>query len=272
MSIHTIRKRSASANVHAAGVVALPLLAVVTLHGVAARPWAQIVWTDLPTWLATTPPEEATVALARILCLGVSYWLLFGTCVAVVHRLFDVRWATALSQHVTPPAVRRFVDRTVVATAATGVLVTGAALPAADVAPTPVAYADVVAPPPPGLSPPPPQEGPTLDERDEGEGAPAEQPEAEEAPAATDADAQEDDRSSDETHTVVPGENLWAIAHHHLAEAREVPIGDVSTAEIVGYWREVIAVNRERLRSGDPDLIYPGERILLPPDRAERHH
>jgi nucleoid-associated protein YgaU len=27
----------------------------------------------------------------------------------------------------------------------------------------------------------------------------------------------------------------------------------------------VIEANRDRLRSGDPDLIYPGEEIILPP-------
>jgi hypothetical protein len=27
---------------------------------------------------------------------------------------------------------------------------------------------------------------------------------------------------------------------------------------------EVVEANRERLRSGDPDLIYPGETVVLP--------
>jgi nucleoid-associated protein YgaU len=34
--------------------------------------------------------------------------------------------------------------------------------------------------------------------------------------------------------------------------------------EVVAYWRSVIEANRERLQSGDPDLIYPGEVVLLP--------
>jgi nucleoid-associated protein YgaU len=35
--------------------------------------------------------------------------------------------------------------------------------------------------------------------------------------------------------------------------------------EITPYWRQVIEVNREGLLSGDPDLIYPGEMVTLPP-------
>jgi nucleoid-associated protein YgaU len=34
--------------------------------------------------------------------------------------------------------------------------------------------------------------------------------------------------------------------------------------EVEPLWRTVIDANRQRLRSGDPDLIYPGETILIP--------
>jgi nucleoid-associated protein YgaU len=35
--------------------------------------------------------------------------------------------------------------------------------------------------------------------------------------------------------------------------------------EVAGFWRSVIEANRELIRSGDPDLIYPGEVVVLPP-------
>ncbi len=57
------------------------------------------------------------------------------------------------------------------------------------------------------------------------------------------------------THVVAPGDNFWRIAETHVGEN-----GDVGS-----YWRELIAANRERLRSGDPDLIFPGEVFVLPP-------
>jgi nucleoid-associated protein YgaU len=61
---------------------------------------------------------------------------------------------------------------------------------------------------------------------------------------------------------VEPGDHLWRISERRL----ETLLGDEpSNAEIGPYWREVIEVNTDSLRSGDPDLIYPGEIVTLPP-------
>lgn len=59
------------------------------------------------------------------------------------------------------------------------------------------------------------------------------------------------------THVVTPGESLWSIAAAEMARRGH---GDA----VGGYWRKVVAVNEPHLRSGDPDLIYPGEEIILP--------
>lgn len=59
------------------------------------------------------------------------------------------------------------------------------------------------------------------------------------------------------TAVVVPGDHLWKISEHHLDSAD-------SALEVAPYWRQVIEVNTPRLRSGDPDLIFPGEVIELP--------
>jgi nucleoid-associated protein YgaU len=67
---------------------------------------------------------------------------------------------------------------------------------------------------------------------------------------------------------VVPGDNLWTIARGHLAKVHGRPATQLSDREIAAYWLKVIKVNRARLRSGDPDLIYPGERTVLPPVAA----
>jgi nucleoid-associated protein YgaU len=66
-------------------------------------------------------------------------------------------------------------------------------------------------------------------------------------------------------HLVVPGENLWTIARDRLAQVRGRHPADFSDREIATYWLRVIEANRDRLVSGDPDLIYPHERIALPP-------
>ena len=57
------------------------------------------------------------------------------------------------------------------------------------------------------------------------------------------------------------GDHLWALAERRMSEALGRPAAD---HEIAPYWREVISSNPE-LRSGNPDVIYPGEVIVLPP-------
>jgi hypothetical protein len=65
-------------------------------------------------------------------------------------------------------------------------------------------------------------------------------------------------------HPVVRGDNLWTIARNHLAEVRNRPTAELSDREIAAYWVMVMKENRGRLRSRDPDLIYPGEVVELP--------
>jgi nucleoid-associated protein YgaU len=64
---------------------------------------------------------------------------------------------------------------------------------------------------------------------------------------------------------VASGDNLWAIARAHLAKARSGGSGEPTNREVADYWMRVVEANRDGLRSGDPDLIYPGEEITLPP-------
>lgn len=60
---------------------------------------------------------------------------------------------------------------------------------------------------------------------------------------------------------VTEGDHLWALAERRVSEALGRPATD---DEIAPYWREVISSNPE-LRSGNPDTIFPGEVIVLPP-------
>lgn len=63
--------------------------------------------------------------------------------------------------------------------------------------------------------------------------------------------------SSAESVVVEKGDHLWKISSEHLGAGS-------AGVEIAPYWREVVTVNAPRLRSGDPDLIYPGEIVELP--------
>ena len=60
---------------------------------------------------------------------------------------------------------------------------------------------------------------------------------------------------------VRPGDNMWILAEQRL---RELKGGHITDADTTPYWLAVIAANRNRVRSGDPDLIFPGEILILP--------
>jgi nucleoid-associated protein YgaU len=55
------------------------------------------------------------------------------------------------------------------------------------------------------------------------------------------------------THVVQPGENLWQIA-------RTV----AGASDVMPYWHALVAENQATLRSGNPNLIFPGEILRLP--------
>jgi nucleoid-associated protein YgaU len=61
--------------------------------------------------------------------------------------------------------------------------------------------------------------------------------------------------------TVQPGDNFWRLAENRL---RELTGREPSDSEVAPYWVTVVEANRDRIRSGNPDLIYPGEVVLLP--------
>lgn len=63
------------------------------------------------------------------------------------------------------------------------------------------------------------------------------------------------------THVVAPGENLWVIARAQLLRDGLPAPRDV---EVHAYWSRLVQDNLPTLRSGDPDVIHPGERLRLP--------
>ncbi len=63
------------------------------------------------------------------------------------------------------------------------------------------------------------------------------------------------------THTVNTGESLWSISADSVTKAMgRTP----APMEVDPYWRSVVELNLPALKSGDADLIYPGEQIVLP--------
>jgi hypothetical protein len=66
--------------------------------------------------------------------------------------------------------------------------------------------------------------------------------------------------------TVRPGDSFWLIATREL----EHTLGRApSNAEVAPYWSRLVAVNAARLPvAGQPDLLFAGDRVLVPPPAA----
>ena len=65
------------------------------------------------------------------------------------------------------------------------------------------------------------------------------------------------------SHTVTPGESLWSVAASALA-ADAAPGESVTAGAVAAYWPRLHAANRAAI-GPDPDLISPGQRLVLPP-------
>jgi hypothetical protein len=63
---------------------------------------------------------------------------------------------------------------------------------------------------------------------------------------------------------VSPGDSLWSIAAARVAGATGRAPARVPDSEVSGYWQRLCDANQGRLRSGDLNLIYPGEQVALP--------
>jgi nucleoid-associated protein YgaU len=59
----------------------------------------------------------------------------------------------------------------------------------------------------------------------------------------------------------VAGDHLWGIAERALSARLGRPATD---REIAPYWIAVVDANRDRLVTGDPDLIFPGQTFVVP--------
>ena len=70
--------------------------------------------------------------------------------------------------------------------------------------------------------------------------------------------------TSGASYTVVTGDSFWEIAARHLATATGRDRASLSASEIHGLWVRTCDANRARIRSGDVNLIYPGEVVDLP--------
>jgi nucleoid-associated protein YgaU len=193
-------------------------------------------------WVDEIGPVVAAVALLRLVALGAAAWLAVVAVVAAVAEAVGADALAGAAERSLPPALRRVLAGLAGAGTA-GVVVlgaTGTATPGAADAPPPVER--LVRLPGAPVDPPPVATMAVLDAA-----APTPTPAA---PAV-----------APSTWTVAPGDSFWSIAEDLLAERLDRPPTD---AEVDAPWRALIDANRDRLVTGDPDLLVPGQVLLLP--------
>jgi hypothetical protein len=197
------------------------------------------------------PLEPALAAVLRLVGLAVGYWLAASTVLYMIGRAGRLPGAIRAVGWATIGPVRRLID-SVVASA----VVVSIGLPATAVALTGPGYIPVPAGDPiktevpvpgsflPGTLFLPTHQLPVPEVGD---------PESV-TPQTTVPD--------EPTEVVVQsGDHMWSLAEQRLTMVHGREVSDV---EVAPYWLKVVGVNLSRIRSGDPDLIFPGEILSLP--------
>jgi hypothetical protein len=188
-------------------------------------------------WLKSRQPDVAAFAVFRCVALCLAGYLLAATLISIAAessgRVRLIRWSAV----VTPPTLQRLVSATMGLSLSTALL---AGLPVSANAATP--STTVTQPTPPTdpapsmvlLVPPSPETLTPL-------------------PSPTMGLA---------SWTVRPADNFWSIATTVVSAS--APGANVH--EIAEYWERLITDNAAELRHfGNPSLIYPGQRLSLPP-------
>ena len=210
-------------------------------------------------WLRQSPPADVLAATLRLLALGGLCWIFATT---VLYGVASVVRATRVINALgwcTLPAIRRVVDGALAVALVTTVVASGAGVAHAAPPPTTSTTSPRVRsgrahvlesfPPAPTTSPSSPAQPARSSDLDPPSPAPSPTPRAD-APV--------------DRHVVVAGDNLWTIAAAEVARTTGRSTSELTDREIASYWVELVTAARPGLRSGNPNLIYPGEVVPLP--------
>lgn len=273
------------------GILAAETAAVVLLHQLGTNPRFQVDFANLSAWLSNSELDALLVSSVRLLALAIAYYLLATTLLYVLACAVRFRPGMRLMSYVTVPALRRVVDKALVTGAITATMIGGSATMAhAETSPSTPLF-------PPGIMVPAPSSttttAPKTEDTVKKSAAPTTSTTKPKTTTTTEASgivvpglgdsttstttpnngkndstdfpaAAPTQVQGETSYKVVPGDNLWKISKTQLANVRGVEASSLSDHDVAAYWLKVIDANRSSLRSGDPDLIYPGEVITLP--------
>jgi len=211
-------------------------------------------WSD---WAARREPLDAVFAVLRLVVLALGWYLVGCTTLGIVARA--LRWGRliAVADLLTIPAVRGLLQ------SALGLGLATAALAGVTGEPEPV---------PPGGAPTSAavalaqsREATTVVAGGETFGVMRSLDGGDRAVmrvVGEDAAVAQLSAGTEVTWEVQPGEHFWGLAERVLAESWGRPASD---PEVIGYWQQLIEVNRGALADpGNPDLVYPGQVFTVP--------
>lgn len=239
---------------------------VAGLHLLARVDGFAIDWSDPVGWIAASAFEDLVGAVVLLSALVLAYWLVVSTVAYALATasgrpglIRGVHWATL-------PPIRRMASRAVALSLAASAVAAPIVPAIANLAGSERVIVEIG---PDGQLVPPGTPASSDDGADELRGfvlpphlGPAPLPGAgpEDTPALSDVLL-----DGTVAHTVVVrrGDHMWSISEAHLEQV--TGRADLGEHEVARYWVRVIAENRSRIKSGDPDLIYPGETLVLPP-------
>jgi hypothetical protein len=195
------------------------------------------------------PLEPTLAAVLRLAGLAVGYWLAVSTVLYLIGRAARLPGAIRAVGWATIGPVRRLIDGVVAGAVMLSVGLPASAMTEPGYIPVPAGDPIETEAPVPGSFLPgtlflPTQQIPVPEVGD---------PESV-TPQTT--------VPNEPTEVVVqPGDHMWSLAEQRLSHflGREA-----SDTEVAPYWLRFVAMNLTRINSGDPDLIFPGETLLLP--------
>ncbi len=246
--------------------------AVIVLHWLATWNAFRVDWSNFDTWIESGPIEDVVGGLLTVVALAIAYWLLVSTLAYIAASFSRRPGAIRATGWMTLPPIRRMVSRTVALSIAASSIAVPLGPAVADLALSSHSTTVVVEVDPDGVMRPPGTEPPADEGEEDARSAGTdsvlpphlEEPTDQRPDPGLERETQPTlDPAATYIHKVVHGDHLWSIACQHL----EAVFGrtDLGEHEIAPYWVRVIDANKSTIRSGDPDLIYPGEQVVLPP-------
>jgi len=214
------------------------VVALAVLLRLGTRPPFALPRHDINGWLRATTPPDALAAVLRVVAIAVSGWSLIITVAYSVARAARAPAAIRATAWSTVPAVRRMVDAALTASIVAG------SVTAPFVVPSSAGAAG---------GPAPTSSTPTRSAVRDGRATTFPSGTAAAGPTAV------------ETVVVTVGDDLWQIAARQLARLTGGDATQLDPELLASYWLAVCKENRAVLRSGDVNLIVPGEVLTLPP-------